>query len=68
MSPVLIATGVLVALVMYVCLLRIESTPCIIRITGESITISSCNITPELLQAVQSLQPLHIDGLSFLNN
>nr|AJD23374.1 triple gene block protein 3 [Yam virus X]AJD23379.1 triple gene block protein 3 [Yam virus X]AJD23384.1 triple gene block protein 3 [Yam virus X]AJD23389.1 triple gene block protein 3 [Yam virus X] len=68
MSPVLIATGVLIALVMYVCLLQIESTPCVIRITGESITISSCKITPELIQAVQSLQPLHIEGLSFISN
>nr|UOI87898.1 triple gene block protein 3 [Butterbur mosaic virus] len=37
---------------------------CVLHITGESIRVHNCALTPELVESVSKLQPLRLDTLS----
>nr|QTU68093.1 triple gene block protein 3 [Potato virus X] len=39
--------------------------PCVIRITGESITVHACHIDSETIKALANLKPLSVERLSF---
>ncbi|BAI49695.1 triple gene block protein 3 [Butterbur mosaic virus] len=37
---------------------------CVLHITGESVRLHNCDLTPELVESVSKLQPLRLDTLS----
>ncbi|ABA60783.1 triple block protein 3 [Potato virus P] len=42
-------------------LLQVQRENCILKITGESVTLSNCPLTAELLQAITKIKPLKLD-------
>jgi hypothetical protein len=41
-----------------------SSNPCLIRVTGESVTVTGCSLTPELIASIANLKPYNF-GLGF---
>jgi hypothetical protein len=41
-----------------------NSNPCVIRVTGESVTVTGCTLTPELIASIANLRPYNF-GLGF---
>nr|QTW21077.1 ORF4 [Potato virus X]QZA75398.1 triple gene block 3 protein [Potato virus X] len=45
----------------------IRPEPCVIRITGESITVHACKLDKDIIKALADLKPLSVERLSFHN-
>nr|QTU69113.1 triple gene block protein 3 [Potato virus X] len=43
----------------------VRTEPCVIKITGESITVLACKLDAETIRAIADLKPLSIERLSF---
>nr|QQX32714.1 TGB3 [Butterbur mosaic virus]QQX32737.1 triple gene block 3 [Butterbur mosaic virus]QRG35035.1 TGB3 [Butterbur mosaic virus] len=43
---------------------KLGNNICVLHITGESVRLYNCNLTPELVESVSKLQPLRLDTLS----
>nr|QTW21092.1 ORF4 [Potato virus X] len=42
-----------------------RTEPCVIKITGESITVLACKLDAETIKAIAELKPLSVERLSF---
>nr|QTU68738.1 triple gene block protein 3 [Potato virus X] len=60
-----------IILVLVVTIIAVISTslvrpePCVIKITGESITVLACKLDAETIRAIADLKPLSVERLSF---
>nr|QEQ48792.1 triple gene block protein 3 [Potato virus X]QKO00738.1 TGBp3 [Potato virus X] len=43
----------------------VRTEPCVIKITGESITVLACKLDAETIRAIADLKPLSVERLSF---
>nr|QZA75393.1 triple gene block 3 protein [Potato virus X] len=43
----------------------VKTEPCVIKITGESITVLACKLDAETIKAIADLKPLSVERLSF---
>nr|QTU69058.1 triple gene block protein 3 [Potato virus X] len=43
----------------------VRTDPCVIKITGESITVLACKLDAETIRAIADLKPLSVERLSF---
>nr|APC60274.1 8KDa protein [Potato virus X] len=43
----------------------VRTEPCVIKITGESITVLACKLDAETIRAIADLRPLSVERLSF---
>nr|QTU69183.1 triple gene block protein 3 [Potato virus X] len=43
----------------------VRTEPCVIKITGESITVLACKLDAETIRAIADLKPLYVERLSF---
>ncbi|BAA00252.1 8K protein [Potato virus X] len=43
----------------------VRTEPCVIKITGESITVLACKLDAETIKAIADLKPLSVERLSF---
>nr|QTU68983.1 triple gene block protein 3 [Potato virus X] len=43
----------------------VKTEPCVIKITGESITVLACKLDAETIRAIADLKPLSVERLSF---
>nr|QTU68743.1 triple gene block protein 3 [Potato virus X] len=43
----------------------VRTEPCVIKITGESITVLACKLDAEAIRAIADLKPLSVERLSF---
>nr|AJO26065.1 movement protein [Potato virus X] len=43
----------------------VRTEPCVIKITGESITVLACKLDAETIRAIANLKPLSVERLSF---
>nr|QTU68013.1 triple gene block protein 3 [Potato virus X]QTU68018.1 triple gene block protein 3 [Potato virus X] len=43
----------------------VRTEPCVIKITGESITVLACKLDAETIRAIADLKPLSVGRLSF---
>nr|QTU90390.1 triple gene block protein 3 [Potato virus X] len=43
----------------------VRTEPCVIKITGESITVLACKLNAETIRAIADLKPLSVERLSF---
>nr|QTU90395.1 triple gene block protein 3 [Potato virus X] len=43
----------------------VRTEPCVIKITGESITVLACELDAETIRAIADLKPLSVERLSF---
>nr|QTU68048.1 triple gene block protein 3 [Potato virus X]QTU68053.1 triple gene block protein 3 [Potato virus X] len=43
----------------------VRTEPCVIKITGESITVLACRLDAETIRAIADLKPLSVERLSF---
>nr|QTU68653.1 triple gene block protein 3 [Potato virus X] len=43
----------------------VRTEPCVIKITGEAITVLACKLDAETIRAIADLKPLSVERLSF---
>nr|QTU69303.1 triple gene block protein 3 [Potato virus X] len=43
----------------------VRTEPCVIKITGESITVLACKLDAETIRAIADLKPFSVERLSF---
>nr|QTU68023.1 triple gene block protein 3 [Potato virus X] len=63
LNAIIIVLVVTIIAVISTSLVRTE--PCVIKITGESITVLACKLDAETIRAIADLKPLSVERLSF---
>nr|QTU67823.1 triple gene block protein 3 [Potato virus X] len=63
LNAIILVLVVTIIAVISVNLARTE--PCVIKITGESITVLACKLDAETIRAIADLKPLSVERLSF---
>nr|AZM68734.1 triple gene block protein 3 [Potato virus X] len=63
LNAIILALVVAIIAVISTSLVRTE--PCVIKITGESITVLACKLDAETIRAISDLKPLSVERLSF---
>nr|AIL49073.1 TGB3 [Potato virus X] len=63
LNAVILVLVVTIIAVISTSLVRTE--PCVIKITGESITVLACKLDAETIRAIADLKPLSVERLSF---
>nr|QTU69228.1 triple gene block protein 3 [Potato virus X] len=63
LNAIILALVVTIIAVISTSLVRTE--PCVIKITGESITVLACKLDAETIRAIADLKPLSVERLSF---
>lgn len=63
LNAIILVLAVTIIAVISTSLVRTE--PCVIKITGESITVLACKLDAETIRAIADLKPLSVERLSF---
>nr|prf ORF 2 [Potato virus X] len=54
-----------VTIIAVISIFLVRTEPCVIKITGESITVLACKLDAETIRAIADLKPLSVERLSF---